>query len=203
MDKVDDIVELGNVWERVYGEELNWIDTRTDITLHNDIYHDSSTYLSAMVDSTHVGVMRIVRRSIHKLPVERFVSLDGILRDGNHGVIECQRLSVLKSFRRMRSRNAPYGVWPALMKASLQYMMKYKYEYLIADCFLNTSTTPIKALLNVGFKETGLVFRDTELGDPSDSTVLILESKDLLAKLYERRAPFYNYILTQDDAIAI
>lgn len=195
----DDLKQLDSVWKSVYGQEFGWIDESSEITLYEDCFHDHSSYLGASINGTYVGVMRIVSRSKKGLPVEKFTSLKDVIEPDNHNVIECQRLSVTRDCRSYRSVSAPFGVWPALMKVSLQYMLKYGYDTLIADCFTDTKTTPTKSLKKIGFRETGIIFRDTELEEASDSTVLVLGQQELLQNLYGCYSKFNNYILTQQN----
>jgi len=196
------LTSLDRLWKAVYRAELGWF-ASDEITLFGDEFHSSSIYLEATLARQPVGLLRLVRRETAGLPVERFADLCGLIPDRDARVIECQRLVVLDRYRSYKSPMAPFGIWPALMKATLQLCLRDSITHMIADCFLDTPTTPIKSLKRIGFKETGLAFTDTELNVASMSTVLTLDIRDMLRVLYQTGNDFAKYILSIDDHISL
>jgi N-acyl-L-homoserine lactone synthetase len=196
-----DLNELDRLWRSVYSDELRWIRSTSEISVFDDEFHEDAVYFAARVLGQAVGLMRILYRRERGLPAERFVSLDGLIREPDATVIECQRLIVSKEFRPYRSPAAPFGIWPALMKATMQFSLINSVGYMIADCFLDTDTTPIKSLKSIGFRETGIVFTDTELADVSSSTILLLDVRDMVRICFRRYSPLNAYLVSHDTCL--
>jgi len=194
--------ELGAVddlWRAVYGRERGWIDPLQRGCLYRDRYHDHSIYLLASAEGHAVGTMRLVLNSGSGLPVEQFVSLNE--GGGATRSIECQRLMVLPAYRKRRDeQRCPYGVFAALMKATLHHCLENRITHVVADLFLDTDTTPRRQLAVLGFRELGEPFVDFELTEASKSIALILEIADLLATTFRDKDAFHRYLVTPDEA---
>jgi len=197
-----DLDEVNEIWSQVYKEELRWLPENSKGRVFDDQYHPFSIYLVAYINHKPVGLIRIIHRREYGVPVEQFVNIDGLIEERNPSIIECQRLLILSKYRATRFHLAPFGIWPAFMKASLQYCLKNSVGYTLADCFINTPTTPIKALLHIGFKETGRNFVDTELSNISESTLLMLDNRDMLKFIYSSSLPFNKYLASHDTNIS-
>lgn len=199
--RAQELDEIDRLWRSVYAAELGWISRTSELSVFKDEFHQDAVYLTARLLGKAVGLMRILYRRERGLPAERFVSLDGLIREPGATVIECQRLIVAKEYRSYRSPAAPFGIWPALMKATMQYSLINSIGYMIADCFVDTDTTPIKSLMSIGFRQTGIVFTDTELANVSSSTILLLDVRDMVGICYRRYSAFSAYLLSHDPCL--
>ena len=200
-DSIESLEVANKIWSAVYKEELSWLPKNSKQTVYHDAYHEYSRYMLAYVDGKPAGLMRLVHNSDVGFPVNQFVATDDMIKEENASAIECQRLLVLPEYREARSSELPFGIWPAFMKATLQYCLRYSIGYMLADCFLYTPTTPIKSLLRIGFQKTGVEFMDTELADMGPSTVLVLDNRDMLKFIYSKQRPFNKYLATHDASI--
>ena len=189
-----DLAKVRTIWEQVYKEELGWLDEH-NTDPRNDIYHASSVYLLATDEvADPVGVMRMVIDSKHGLPVDKFVDIRKLRKSAQGALIECARLMVPVRYRDQKLSVYPHGIFAALVKAALHECLKNKNYNALANCFLDTRTTPIKALLQMGFRDLNVRFRD-ELNETSDCTVLHLDIKDMLSIFYGTQSSFGNYIM--------
>lgn len=192
-----DLAKVKIIWELVYKEELSWLDEHsTDPS--NDIYHQSSVYLLATDDTGEpVGVMRMVMDSEQVLPAEKFVDISKLRECAQGTLVECARLMVPVKYRDQKFADFPYGIFAALVKFALHECLKNKNYNVIANCFIDTRTTPIKTLLQMGFRDLNVRFRD-ELNEASDCTVLHLDVKDMLSIFYSAQSSFGNYIMMRN-----
>lgn len=189
-----DAIDITAISRAVYVDECGWMSSEESLQFR-DRYTSVSFCLLVRVDSRPVGLMRIVRNSPLGLPVERFVDIRAHI-EGR--AIECQRLMVVKNYRRMQMPAAPFGIFGALIKATFYYCLKEAIDTIIADVFVDTPTTPIRQLKRLGFRATNLLFRDTELADSSDSTVYSLHMGDLVKNIYAERNPLHDYLISPE-----
>ncbi|WP_314915855.1 GNAT family N-acyltransferase [Pseudomonas helleri] len=189
-----DLAKVTTIWEQVYKEELGWLDEH-NTDPRNDIYHASSVYLLATDEvADPVGVMRMVIDSKHGLPVDKFIDIRKLRKSAQGTLIECTRLMVPVRYRDQKLSAYPHGIFAALIKAALHECLRNKNYNILANCFLDTRTTPIKSLLQMGFRNLNFRFRD-ELNEASDCTVLHLDIKDMLSIFYDTQSSFGNYIM--------
>lgn len=192
-----DLAKVQAIWEEVYKEELGWLD-ETNTDPRNDRFHASSVYLLATgSEGEPVGVMRMVIDSAQGLPVENFIDIAPLRHAAQGSLVECARLMVPARYRDQKFAAYPHGVFAALVKAALHHCLKEKNYNVLANCFLDTRTTPIKALLQMGFKDLNIRFRD-ELKEASECTVLHLDIKDMLSIFYGRENGLGNYIMMRN-----
>lgn len=192
-----DLAKVRTIWEQVYKEELSWLDEH-NTDPRNDIYHTSSVYLLATGETGEpVGVMRMVIDSEHGLPVDKFVDISDLRNNAQGALVECARLMVPVRYRDQKFAAYPYGIFAALVKAALHECLKEKNYNVLANCFLDTRTTPIKALVQMGFRDLNIRFRD-ELNEDSDCTVLHLDIKDMMSIFYSAQNGFGNYIMMRN-----
>lgn len=189
-----DMAKVRAIWEQVYKEELGWLNEH-NTDPRNDIYHASSVYLLATDEAGEpVGVMRMVIDSEHGLPVDNFVDISDLRKNAQGALVECARLMVPVRYRDQKFAAYPHGIFAALVKAALHECLKEKNYNVLANCFIDTGTTPIKALVRMGFRDLNIRFRD-ELNEASDCTVLHLDIKDMLSIFYSSQNMFGNYIM--------
>jgi N-acyl-L-homoserine lactone synthetase len=192
-----DLAQVQAIWEEVYKEELGWLD-ETNTDPRNDRFHASSVYLLATgSEGEPVGVMRMVIDSEQGLPVENFIDITPLRHTAQGSLVECARLMVPARYRDQKFAAYPHGVFAALVKAALHHCLKEKNYNVLANCFLDTRTTPIKALVQMGFKDLNIRFRD-ELKEASECTVLHLDIKDMLSIFYGRENGLGNYIMMRN-----
>lgn len=184
--------------QSIYHTELGWMSREQAADL-DDEYDAQSFWFLALVDDTPTGAMRIVRDSQHGLPLERFAAMD---RFSAARAIECQRLMVLPAYRHIQMPGAPFGIFSALTKVAFHYCLYHRIDQVFADVFLNTDTTPIKFLKRLGFTETGVIFRDFELKEASDSTALKLDLSYLVKRALTNRSPFFSYLLDSEPKLS-
>ena len=196
------LLAFNTLWLSVYRDELNWLPQTENVSIFEDAYHDSATYFMAYNSGNPIGGVRLVHHSEKGFPVEKFADISGLLTRLDRPVIECQRLFIRSDFRKTRSKVFPFGIWPAFMKAILQHCMRRAIGYMLADCFVETPTTPIKSLLQIGFRETDIFFEDTELNPLGPSTLLSLDVRDMMQFIYGGRSRFQQYLGQHDLAIA-
>ncbi|MDQ2583485.1 GNAT family N-acetyltransferase [Saccharothrix yanglingensis] len=196
-----DFDDVDTVWREVYGREHGWLPADAP-ALHKDRYHPNSAYLIAAADGHPVGTMRLVVDTPEGLPIEQFTGIDA-LRVGDRRLVECQRLMVMGEYRNRRAPGMPYGVFAALVKGCLHWCLRHGYSHIVADLFLNTSTTPMAPLLALGFTETGIEFVDSELDEPDRSVALLLELGELFSRPFRSTNPFYRYLIEPDTNIAV
>ncbi|GAA3854492.1 hypothetical protein GCM10022243_20010 [Saccharothrix violaceirubra] len=186
------------LWKEVYGRECGWLAAGAG-TPRTDGFHPHSVYLLADVDGETVGTMRLVRDSPEQgLPVGRFLPVADLK---GPVTLECQRLMVLAEHRRRRWPELPFGVLAALIKACLHWCVRTDVTHVLADVFLDTATTPMAPLVELGFAETGRTFVDTELHEPSKSTVLVMRINELVSRSFRADNPFYRYLMDFDPII--
>lgn len=192
-----DLAKVRTVWEEVYKEELGWLDAQhTDP--RNDRYHAASVYLLATdSEGDPVGVMRMVIDSEQGLPVENFIDITRLREAAQGKLVECARLMVPARYRDQKFAAYPHGVFAALVKAALHHCLKEKNYNVLANCFVETRTTPIKALTQMGFRDLNIRFRD-ELNEASDCTVLHLDIKDMLSIFYGQDSGLGDYIMMRN-----
>lgn len=189
-----DLAKVKTIWEQVYKEELNWLDEH-NTDPRNDIYHSSSVYLLATDEAGEpMGVMRMVIDSEHGLPADKFVDISKMRNSAQGNLVECARLMVPVRYRDQKFSAYPHGIFAALVKAALHECLKNKNYNVLANCFLDTRTTPMKALLQMGFRDLNIRFRD-ELNEVSNCTLLHLDIKDMLSIFYGTQSSFGNYIM--------
>ena len=192
-----DLAKVQAIWEEVYKEELGWLD-ETNTDPRNDRFHASSVYLLATgSEGEPVGVMRMVIDSAQGLPVENFIDITPLREAAQGSLVECARLMVPARYRDQKFTAYPHGVFAALVKAALHHCLKEKNYNVLANCFLDTRTTPIKALVQMGFKDLNIRFRD-ELKEASECTVLHLDIKDMLSIFYGQENGLGNYIMMRN-----
>jgi N-acyl-L-homoserine lactone synthetase len=192
-----DLAKVQAIWEEVYKEELGWLD-ETNTDPRNDRFHASSVYLLATdSEGEPVGVMRMVIDSAQGLPVENFIDITPLRHAAQGSLVECARLMVPARYRDQKFAAYPHGVFAALVKAALHHCLKEKNYNVLANCFLDTRTTPIKALVQMGFKDLNIRFRD-ELKEASECTVLHLDIKDMLSIFYGQENGLGNYIMMRN-----
>ncbi|SER51329.1 Acetyltransferase (GNAT) domain-containing protein [Pseudomonas sp. NFACC02] len=192
-----DLAKVQTIWEEVYKEELGWLD-ETNTDPRNDRFHASSVYLLATgSEGEPVGVMRMVIDSAQGLPVENFIDITPLREAAQGSLVECARLMVPARYRDQKFTAYPHGVFAALVKAALHHCLKEKNYNVLANCFLDTRTTPIKALVQMGFKDLNIRFRD-ELKEASECTVLHLDIKDMLSIFYGQENGLGNYIMMRN-----
>ncbi|MBP1141049.1 hypothetical protein JOE29_003000 [Pseudomonas sp. PvP009] len=184
------------VWQEVYSEELGWLDG-DDTDPRNDRYHANSVYLLATdEEGAAVGVMRMIIDGDQGLPIDNFADISGIRATAQGALIECARLMVPARHRDQIFSAYPYGIFAALVKAALQYCLKEKNHDVLANCFIDTPHTPIKALAHMGFRDLNIRFRD-ELHETSECTVLHLDIKDMLSIFYGPEKSLGHYIMAR------
>lgn len=193
----DDLAKVRTVWEEVYKEELGWLDEHhTDP--RTDRYHAASVYLLATgPDGEPVGVMRMVIDGDQGLPVENFIDIAALRQSAQGRLVECARLMVPARYRDQKFAAYPHGVFAALVKAALHHCLREKNYNVLANCFVETRTTPIKALTHLGFRDLNIRFRD-ELNEASECTVLHLDIKDMLSIFYGQEDGLGNYIMMRN-----
>ncbi|WP_062388341.1 GNAT family N-acyltransferase [Pseudomonas abietaniphila] len=192
-----DLAKVQAIWEEVYKEELGWLD-ETNTDPRNDRFHASSVYLLATgSEGEPVGVMRMVIDSAQGLPVENFIDITPLREAAQGSLVECARLMVPARYRDQKFTAYPHGVFAALVKAALHDCLKEKNYNVLANCFLDTRTTPIKGLVQMGFKDLNIRFRD-ELKEASECTVLHLDIKDMLSIFYGQENGLGNYIMMRN-----
>lgn len=193
----DDLAKVRRVWEEVYKEELGWLDEHhTDP--RNDPYHPASVYLLATgPEGEPVGVMRMVIDGDQGLPVENFIDIASLRQSAQGRLVECARLMVPARYRDQKFAAYPHGVFAALVKAALHHCLRERNYNVLANCFLETRTTPIKALTHLGFRDLHIRFRD-ELNEASECTVLHLDIKDMLSIFYGQDNGLGNYIMMRN-----
>lgn len=197
-----DLDEVEKMWQAVYGHEYGWLPADAPV-LHKDNYHPYSVYLLAAVSGSVVGTMRLVMDSAQRLPIEQFASIDVLRGDGDRRMIECQRLMILADVRNKRYDEMPFGVFAALVKGCLHWCLRNHWSHIVADLFLDTATTPMTSLLALGCVKTDIEFVDTELDEPSRSVALLLDTGELFSRSYRCDNPFYRYLSTPDDVVAV
>jgi hypothetical protein len=195
-----DFEGLNDLWIRVYGTECGWIKNH-DGSLYKDRYHDSSTYLLAMVNGVIVGTMRLVSDSSVGLPLEQFVSIQD--HRNARTLIECTRLMVVPEFRNRRMQELPFGVLGGLVKGCIQWCVINDVTHIIADLFKNTATTPAEPLIALGFERIGLEFVDTELDEPDQSEALLLRVNELASRGFRTDSQFYRYLTEFDHSVLV
>lgn len=198
-----DLCKLNDVWESVYKDEMGWFSGENQRKIYDDDFHSQSEYLMATLDDEVVATMRIVHKRNSLLPVEEFVDIGGVVSEKGANIIECQRLVVAKNKRGKKIKEAPFGIWSSFMAATLQYCLKNSVGYMLADCFVDTPTTPINSLLKIGFKHTGREFVDTELQCESKSTLLVLDVRDMLKFAYSNKSKFCKFLVSHNKCIEI
>ncbi|WP_263748240.1 N-acyl amino acid synthase FeeM domain-containing protein [Plectonema radiosum] len=191
----NDFEQINRLWHEVYVKEMGWLQT-TSQDLFHDRYHPYSVYFLASIDEVAVGTLRLVFDSSIGLPVEQFFHL-GLLKI-NHRFVEGQRMMVSSSFRHRKFKSAPFGLLMSLNKAAFHYCFMSGVTHILADAFVNTPTTPIKAFKALGFEEVGCPFADTELSDSSKSVMLILGMDRLISKAYIAQGKLFKYLLEFD-----
>ena len=192
-----DLAKVRAIWEEVYKEELGWLDEH-NTDPRNDRYHASSVYLLATdSDGEQVGVMRMVIDGEQGLPVENFIDIAAWRQAAQGALVECARLMVPARYRDQKFAAYPHGVFAALVKAALHHCLKEKNYNVLANCFVETRTTPIKALKQMGFRDLNIRFRD-ELKEASECTVLHLDIKDMLSIFYGQENGLGNYIMMRN-----
>ncbi|WP_437626766.1 N-acyl amino acid synthase FeeM domain-containing protein [Sorangium sp. So ce1151] len=195
----DEFEDLHRILTEVYVREFNWLDR--DVTrMEEDPYHPYSTYLMAYAGPRAIGMMRLVHDSPIGLPIEQFVDVSD-LKQGRT-VIECQRLMVLPDHRSHRNAELPFGPFGALVKATVHHCLLHRRDYIIADCFRDTRTTPLRQLMAIGFVETGRDFRDHELAEAGLSTALLLKMEDLHQLIRRRESRYFRYLTPRFEGFA-
>jgi N-acyl-L-homoserine lactone synthetase len=195
-----DLAAVDLLWNSVYGDECGWLEPANG-PRYLDRYHTHSTYLVAKAEGRPVGTMRLVVDSAEGLPIEQFVDISDLR--GNRTLVECQRLMILQEFRNRRWRELPYGVLGALFKGCLHWSLANSLSHVIADLFTSTKTTPISALMGLGFEETGKEFIDTELEEAGTSIALILRLGELFSRPFRTDNSFYRYLAEYDENIDV
>lgn len=137
-------------------------------------------------------MMRLVHDSPIGLPIEQFVDVSDIKRGRN--VIECQRLMVLSEDRAYRDAQLPFGAFGALVKSTVHHCLQTRQDHILADCFVNTPTTPIRQLMGIGFVETGRSFTDHELAESGPSTALLLKMETLYQLIRMAPSEYFRYL---------
>lgn len=145
-------------------------------------------------------MMRLVHDSPIGLPIEQFVDVSDLKR--GRKVIECQRLMVLSEYRTYRDRVLPFGAFGALVKSTVHHCLEQQRDHIIADCFLNTPTTPIRQLKGIGFVETGRTFTDHELAESGESTALLLKMETLHQLIRAAETDYFRYLTPQFDGFS-
>lgn len=192
-----DLAKVRAIWEEVYQEELGWLDAHSTDP-RNDRYHADSVYLLATgSDGEPIGVMRMVIDGAQGLPVENFIDISALRQSAQGALVECARLMVPARYRDQKFAAYPHGVFAALVKAALHHCLKEKNYNVLANCFVDTRTTPIKALTHMGFRDLNIRFRD-ELKEASECTVLHLDIKDMLSIFYGQENGLGNYIMMRN-----
>ncbi|SDX04178.1 Acetyltransferase (GNAT) domain-containing protein [Pseudomonas syringae] len=191
-----ELASVSAIWKEVYSEELGWLD-RDNTDPRNDRYHTNSVYLLATDDSgAPVGVMRMIVDGDQGLPIDKFADISALRENAQGTLIECARLMVPARYRDQVFAAYPYGIFAALVKAALQYCLKEKNYNVLANCFLDTQNTPIKALTHLGFKDLNIHFSD-ELHETSLCTLLHLDIKDMLSLFYGPEKSIGHYIMAR------
>jgi hypothetical protein len=190
------------LWRAVYGRERGWLSELTPGPLYRDEFHEHSSYIVAECNGQAIGTMRLVHDSPRGLPVDRFADLSAAKRDRN--VVECQRLMVLPEYRKSRNRvEMPFGVYPALIRATVQYCLRKGVTHVFADLFTSTDTTPMQSLECLGFKRVGSEFVDYDLKEPSKSVALVLDVPDAVARARRSKRALLVYLLGCDEDVVI
>lgn len=191
---------VDQLWREVYVEERRWLPPEPK-NIYADKYHPHSAYLLAIKDETPIGTMRIVLDSQVGLPIEQFFVL-GPLKESQK-FAESQRLIVSPTFRNRKVKGAPYGMWAALIKASVHYCFLHRVSYVLADVFTDAANLPmVEKFERIGFHKIGCPFQDTELDAPGSSIAMLLTLSQLLARVYTSPSPFFEYLLQFDPAFA-
>ena len=186
------------LWREVYVEERRWLPPKTK-NIFADKYHPHSAYLLALKNETPIGTLRIVLDSEVGLPIEQFFVL-GPLKESQK-FAESQRLIVTPNYRNRKVKGAPYGMWAALIKASVHYCFLHRVSYVLADCFTDAANLPmVKKFERIGFHKIGCPFQDTELDAPGTSIAMLLTLSQLLSRVYTSPSPFFEYLLQFDPA---
>lgn len=198
----EDFSYVEAIWREVYCQELGWLQEE-HCKLQHDKFHPYSKYVLARDrDGQPVGVMRLVLNGELGLPIEQFVDISDIKRTCQGRIIECARLMVPQRCRDVRIEGFPFGVYATLVKATLHYSMQNGIYDVMANCFKNTETTPIKSLLLFGFNDLGMEFRD-DLNEASSCTALHLDIRNMLARMYAKNRKFNCYMIAHDDSFNI
>ena len=113
------------------------------------------------------------------------------------GVAYAQALGVETPRVGLLSNGEEAGKGNTLVKAALHHCLKEKHYNVLANCFVDTRTTPIKALTHMGFRDLNIRFRD-ELKEASECTVLHLDIKDMLSIFYGQENGLGNYIMMRN-----
>ncbi|MCI3944927.1 GNAT family N-acetyltransferase [Pseudomonas syringae] len=191
-----ELASVKAIWQEVYSEELGWLD-RDDTDPRNDRYHAHSVYLLATDDSgAPVGVMRMIIDGDQGLPIDKFADISATRENAQGALVECARLMIPARYRDQTFAAYPYGIFAALVKAALQHCLKEKNYNVLANCFLDTPHTPIKALAHMGFNDLNIRFQD-ELHEASECTVLHLDIKDMLSIFYGPEKSLGHYIMAR------
>lgn len=194
----EDLSKVDLLWKKVYVEEKKWLPSCLLETI-KDKYHPYSSYiLATTANDAPVGTMRIVFDSEVGLPIEQFFPLNLLKETTNFA--ESQRMMIASEYRNCRFNNAPFGAGVGLIKACIHFCFLNKISHVVADVFINTSTTPIEKFKMIGFEEIGADFQDTELSDSSKSIAMLLTFPKLLSKIYKNRGEFFNYLISFDSA---
>ncbi|MGV8894367.1 MAG: hypothetical protein ACOH2K_15785 [Burkholderiaceae bacterium] len=199
---IQDFEAVSEIWREVYCEELGWL-TPKDCDPSDDAYHAASKYILARDSSgVPVGAMRVVHYGTRGLPIEQFVDLTEIKSRCSNQVIECARLMVPQRCRDLRTESYQFGIYAAMVKATLHYCMQEGIYDVLANCFKYTETTPIKSLQQFGFVDLGLEFMD-DLNEASPCTALHLNIKTMLARMYSDKRKLNRYMISHDDSFDI
>lgn len=197
-----DFAMVEEVWKEVYFEELGWLKEQ-GCDPRSDRYHGSSKYVLAKDENGEpIGVMRVVVNSRIGLPIEQFIDIADIKTRCEGRIIECARLMVPKRHRDVRIPGYPFGVYAAMVKATLHYCLQEGIYDVMANCFKYTETTPIKSLLQFGFKDLNMEFVD-DLSEASVCTALHLDIRDMLSGMYAAKRKFSCYMISHDDLFSI
>jgi N-acyl amino acid synthase FeeM len=198
-DTPEDLEALHRILCEVYAREFNWLNTGVT-RMERDSYHPHSTYLIARAGSKPIGMMRLVHDSPIGLPIEQFVDVSEIKR--GRTIIECQRLMVLSEYRTYRDSQLPFGAFGALVKATVYHTLVNRRDYIIADCFVDTPTTPVRQLKGIGFIETGKNFMDRELAESGASTALLLKMETLYQLIRTPQNDYFRYLTPRFDGFS-
>lgn len=195
----EDFQALHRLLREVYAREFNWVSADVN-RMEQDRYHPYSTYLLACAGSQPIGMMRLVHDSRVGLPIEQFVDVSDLKR--GRTVIECQRLMVQSEYRAYRDSQLPFGAFGALVKETVHHTLENRKDYIIADCFVNTPTTPVRQLKGIGFVETGKTFTDHELAESGQSTALLLKMETLYQLIRTPQNDYFRYLTPRFDGFS-
>jgi hypothetical protein len=151
----------------VYKEELGWISSIEKVI--DDRFSQHAHWVCVFDDDTPIGTLRIVSDSPEGLPVEQFADVRHLLVGR---AVEVQRFAVVPAWRNRRDANAPYGIGIELFREAVEFCLRGQFDTMVGDVFVDTPTTPIPFLRRFRFEQHPIVFRDTELAEESDSSLM-------------------------------